>query len=318
MLLRWFRSFVSDELRVFVHPEYILLTQLKRPSSLSFKLDFKLGFKQKIMRQQVLTVGLSEPLNQWNALKNSLADAFSSSTWQDAFKRGISAKVVISSHFARYAVIPWSIDLAVESERQAFMHYRFNALFGDAAKTWDLQMSAPEFGQPTIASGVDSSLINALHEVLAAANIRVNSISPYLMLAINQSVQQIKQQKTQQFAIDQSFWFAVVESERLCFALIENGAWRLVKNVALEADLNAQLNTLIQREMVNCNINSTLPLVIYQAEYGAESVLNIANFPVTQIQSNGFEYATSSFENTKNSTEKSVKSGANKWQKARI
>ena len=300
MLLRWFRSFVRDELRIYVHPEYMLLTHLKRQSSLSFKLDLKLGFKQKITRQQVLTVSLSEPVNQWNALKNSLADALNGSAWQEVVSQGISAKVIISSHFARYAVIPWSVDLAVESERQAFMRYRFNALFGDAAKAWNLQMSEPEFGQPTIASGVDSSLINALHEVLTAANISVNSISPYLMLATNQSVQQIQQQKTQQLAIDQDFWFAVVESERLCFALIENGAWRLVKNVALEADFNTQLNTLIQREMVNCNINSTLALVIYQAESGAEPVFNIANSLIIQIQSNGFEH-------TINSSEKSLK-----------
>ena len=302
MLLRWFRSFVRDELRIYVHPEYMLLTHLNRQSSLGFKL----GFNQKIMRQQVLTVSLSEPVNQWNTLKNSLADALNSSTWQDAVKQGVSAKVIISSHFARYAVIPWSVDLAVESERQAFMRYRFNTLFGDAAKTWDLQMSEPEFGQPTIASGVDSNLINALHEVLAAANISVKSISPYLMLAINQSVQQIQQQKTQQLTINQDFWFAVVESERLCFALIENGAWRLVKNVALETDLNAQLNTLIQREMVNSNINSTLPLVIYQAESGAEPVLNISNSLIIQIHSNGFEH-------TINSSEKSLK----KWREVR-
>jgi len=294
---------MRGELRIYVHPEYMLLTHLKPQSSLGFKL----GFKQQILRQQVLTVSLSEPLNQWNALKNSLVDALNSSTWQNVVKHGISAEIIISSHFARYAVIPWSVDLAVESERQAFMRYRFNALFGDAAKTWDLQMSEPEFGQTTIASGVDSSLINALHEVLATANISVNSISPYLMLAINQSVQQIQQQKTQQLTIYQDFWFAVVESERLCFALIENSAWRLVKNVAVEMDLNTQLNTLIQREMVNCNINSTLPLVIYQAECGAEPVLNIANSLIIQIQSNGFEQTTNGFEQTKKTAEKSIK-----------
>lgn len=310
MLLRWSRSFMRDELRIFVHREYVLLTHLKRQPGFSFK--------QRIMHHHVLTLDLSEPLNQWNGFKNSLADALNSEQWQKIVQQSINANVIISSHFARYAVIPWSVDLAVESERQAFMRYRFNALFGDTAKAWDLQMSEPEFGQPTIASGIDSSLLNALHEVLVAANIRVNSISPYLMLAINQSVQHIKQQKTQQLTIDQDFWFAVVESERLCFALIENSAWRLVKNVALDADLNAQLNTLIQREMVNCNINSTLPLVIYQAESGAEPVLNVANFTIIEIQSNEFEEIKNGFKSIKNPAEKSVKSGENKWQKARV
>lgn len=294
MLLRWFRSLVSDELRIFVHPDYILLTHLKR--------KFSVKFKQHIIRQQVLSVDLSEKSNQWDALKSHLANAFDSNQWQDTVKQGISANVIISSHFARYAIIPWSVELAVESERQAFMRYRFNALFGDMVKTWNLQMSEPDFGQPAIASGIDSVLLIALHEVLAAANIKVNSISPYLMVAINQSIQQIKQQK-----VHPDFWFVVVESERLCFALIENGGWRFVKNVAVEMDLSGQINTLIQREIVNFSVSSALPVVIYQAEAGVSPIPKIANFPTINIQSNGFESAA-------NSSEKSV----NKWLEARV
>lgn len=294
MLLRWFRSFVSDELRIFIHPQYILLTHLKRKSSARFK--------QQVVQQQVLSVDLSEPSNQCDALKNHLTNAFDSTQWQEVIKQGISAKVVISSHFARYAIIPWSVELAIESERQAFMRYRFNALFGDVVKTWDLRMSEPDFGQSAIASGIDAKLLTALHEVLAAANIRVNSISPYLMSAINQSAQQIKQQK-----INPDFWFVVVESERICFALIENGGWRLIRNVAVETDVSGQVNTLMQREIVNCNVSRTLPVVIYQAESGAHPILNIANFPTIKIKSNGFEQ-------TVNSPEKSV----NKWLEARV
>ncbi len=299
MLLRWFRSFVSDELHIFVHPQYILLTHLKRKTNL--------GFKQQLMHQQVLSVDLSESSNQWDALKNHLTDAFNSNQWQNIIKQGIGARVIVSSHFARYAIIPWSVELAVESERQAFMRYRFNTLFGDAVKTWDLRMSEPDFGQTAIASGIDSKLLIALHEVLATANIRVNSISPYLMQAINQSVRQIKPAQIKQQKINPYFWFVVVESERLCFALIENGTWHLVKNVAVESDLSGQINTLIQREIVNCNVNSTLPVVIYQMDSGAHPVLNIANFPTIKIKSNGFERAVN-FPET----------GVNKWLEARV
>jgi hypothetical protein len=294
VLLRWFRSFVSDELRIFIHPQYILLTHFKRKSST--------GFKQQVIQQQVLSVDLSEQSNQWDALKNHLTNAFGSNQWQDAVKQGISARVIISSHFARYAIIPWSVELAAESERQAFMRYRFNTLFGDTVKTWDLRMSEPDFGQPAIASGLDSRLLSTLHEVLTAADMKINSISPYMMLAINQSAPQIKQQK-----IHSAFWFIVVESERLCFALIENDVWRLVKNVAVEIDLSGQVNTLIQREIVNCHVSSTLPVVIYQAEPDAHPILKIANFPTIKIKSNGFEH-------TVISTETSV----NKWLEARV
>ena len=272
MSLRWFRSFVGDELRIFVHPDYILLAHLKR--------RFSVGFKPRLMQQQVLSVDFSEPSHQWQPLKNCLTDAIHSDTWQHVVKQGIRANVVISSHFARYAVIPWSADLAVESERQAFMRYRFNVLFGDAVKNWDLRMDAPDFGHPTIASGMETKLIATLHEVLNTAHINIKSISPYLMLAINQSVTQIKHLNTQ------DFWFAVMESGRLCFVLIENGAWHLIKNVAMESDISEQIHTLIQREMVNRNISSTLSVVIYQADSSTEAVIKVADFPIIRIPHN--------------------------------
>ena len=229
------------------------------------------------MQQQVLNLDLSEPSHQWQPLKYCLTDAINSDTWQHVVKQGIRANVVISSHFARYAVIPWSADLAVESERQAFMRYRFNALFGDAVKTWDLRMDTPDFGQPSIASGIETKLIAVLYEVLTSATINVKRISPYLMPAINQSINQIKQQNIQ------NFWLAVIESERLCFALIENGAWRLVKNVAAENAISEQINTLIQREMVNANISTILPLVLYHADSSADESIKLADFLTIQI-----------------------------------
>ena len=292
MLHRWFRSLLNDELRIFVHPQYVLLTHLKR-------MYFT---KQQIMQQQVLSVDLSDPSNLWDALKYHLADAVNSNQWRGVVKQGIRASVVVSSHFARYAVIPWSIELAVERERQAFMRYRFNALFGDTAKTWDLQMSEPDFGKPAIASGIDTKLLTALQETLTAANIKVSTISPYLMLAINQSTQQIKQQN-----IDSDFWFVVIESERLCFALIENGIWGVIKNVAIETDLNAQINTLIQREMVNCNVLNALPIILYQMAQEADQALTVANHPIVHIQPKGFEQ-------TKNVHETAV----NKWSEVQV
>ena len=276
MLLHWFRSLVGDELRIFVHPDYVLLTHLKR--------EQHANFKQQIVHQQVLNVDLSEPLNQWEALKTGLSEALKSDIWQRIIKQGISAKLIISSHFARYAIIPWSAELAVEKERQAYMRYRFNTIFGDAIKAWDMRMSEPVFGQPTIASAVDAELLSVLHQVLSACHVKVASISPYLMLAINQSIQQIKQQN-----IDSSFWLGVIESERLCFALVEDGNWRLVKNVATETDVRRQIHTLIQREMIDSHVQSVLPVVIYQAQSGIDVTVKIAGFPNIRIQPIGFE-----------------------------
>lgn len=262
MLLHWFKSFgiaslFFDEVRVFVQPRRIVLMRLVR--------TLKSGFKQKVLHKQVIEIPQNvEPAtsdsdhNQgvYQNLQQCLRLALSHKKWQGAIPT-----VIVSNHFVRYAVIPWKIELAVAAERQAYMQHCFSLAYGDVAKTWDLRMSEPVFGQPAIASAIHEGLLQRLHAVFSEFDMPLAAVHPHLMLAINQTVTQVSQQKR---AL--TFWLVAIQNGRVCLTLLENGGWRAVKNVTIEADVSEQVTALIQRETVNCNVSFEAPVLLYWPE----------------------------------------------------
>lgn len=255
MLHRWFNTLFKDELRVFIYPQRILL--------LHFKRTFKNGFKQALVHQQFVDLAKKTETNgseaaQWDGLVSTLQQVLQTKHWQAVAKSGSYTKIIISNHLVKYTVIPWSIALAIESERQAYMQHRFKIAYGETSKAWDLCMSEPAFGQASIASGLCSVLLKALHQVFEQHGINVYAIHPHLMLASNQMLKHIKTQKNKHH-----FWFVVIESGRACVSLIEDGEWRFVRNIAAGEDAAKQIDDLIQREVVVSNASAQLPIFWY-------------------------------------------------------
>lgn len=255
MLHHWFNTIFKDELRVFIYPQRILLLHLKR--------TFKNGFKQELVHQQFVDLPQTSEVSgneteQWESIVSALKQGLQAKHWLELAKNGAHTKIIISNHLVKYTVIPWSVELAIESERQAYMRHRFKIAYGEPSKAWDLCMSEPEFGKASIASGICSTLLKQLHQVFEQQGVAVSAIHPHLMLASNQMLTHIKQQKNQHH-----FWFVVIESGRACLSLVENGEWRFVRSMATGEDVTKQMEDLIQREVVISNVSAQLPIFWY-------------------------------------------------------
>lgn len=147
--------------------------------------------------------------------------AFGSEPWQGAIAalaaadRGLRATVVLSNHFVRYAIVPWSRGLDSDAEEEAYVRHHFAKIHGERAKAWALRWSAN--GETRLASAIDRGLLEALKQALP----RLASVQPWLMAAINRW----------RAAIPASgAWLALVEGERACVALHQGGRWRSVQN----------------------------------------------------------------------------------------
>ena len=276
MLLHWFKSLIKDELWVFIHPQHMVLMRISRPLTK--------GLKQQIVDKQLIDLpqniaDRSHESQDWKILTKHLKQALNDTKWQ-----GTMPTVIVSNHFARYAVIPWNTELAVEAERQAYMQHCFNLVFGEPAKAWDLRMSEPDFGKPAIASAINLSLLHALHDVFAEADMALTAVYPQLMLAINQTLSELKMHKK---AL--SFWLIAIQSERVSLMLLIDGGWRLVKNVAIEADISAQVTALIQREIVNSNVPEKIPVLQYWPESKSKQPLSLVYHKATKVQPHQFD-----------------------------
>jgi hypothetical protein len=177
--------------------------------------------------------------------------AFGAQPWQGAVAaleqvaeetRHTNAKVtvVLSNHFARFILVPWSEGLKNAEEETAFVRYCFAKVHGERSKEWDLRLSPTPTGSARIASAIDSSLVQAVRAAFpAAARAKLVSVQPYLMSAFNRWRKDIKGERV---------WFLLVEPQRACLARLEGGRWSVVRNARGTFDEPRQWAGLLDRE----------------------------------------------------------------------
>jgi len=148
--------------------------------------------------------------------------------------------VVLSNHFARFILVPWSEGLKNAEEETAFVRYCFAKVHGERSKEWDLRLSPTPTGSARIASAIDSSLVQAVRAAFpAAARAKLVSVQPYLMSAFNRWRKDIKGERA---------WFLLVEPQRACLARLEGGRWSVVRNARGTFDEPRQWAGLLDRE----------------------------------------------------------------------
>ncbi len=151
------------------------------------------------------------------------------------------AVVVLSNHFVRYALVPWSDQISDRNEEEAFIRLSFSRTFGAEAQHWALRMSPNGYGETQLASAVDQELLDGLEKVTAAHGVRLASLQPYLMTVFNRCRNSIA---------ERTAWFVVAEPGRLCVSQLEQGCWRSLRAAKTGDDWQQALLKLLEREFL--------------------------------------------------------------------
>jgi len=185
------------------------------------------------------------------------APAFGVESWQSAVEalREVAAElkdvkaevtVVLSNHFVRYALVPPGEGLDEGDEELAYARYCFGKIHGARSKSWDVRMTGGPVRSERLASAIDGALLEAVQGCFPRERKpRLASVQPYLMSAFNRW----------RGTVDAgSAWFLLVEPQRFCLALLQDGRWAAVRNSKAEADAPAQWAELLEREqhLVEC------------------------------------------------------------------
>jgi hypothetical protein len=142
------------------------------------------------------------------------------------------ATVILSNHFVRYALVPWSEALAGEAEEAGYVRHHFVRIHGERAKSWTFRATPAPSGAPRLCSAIDTNLLSALKESLSKKT-KLVSVQPYLMAAFNRWRGAIPAAGA---------WLALVEPERACIGLHAKGRWQSVHNA------RGEWLTLLERE----------------------------------------------------------------------
>jgi hypothetical protein len=120
------------------------------------------------------------------------------------------AAVILSSHYVRYAVVPWHDALETEAEEQAYLRHHFAKVHGERAKGWAFRWSNG------LATAIDRSLLEQI-----TSHKSVVSIQPSLMAAFNAARGRIP---------PDGAWLVLAEEDRACVSLYARGKWLAVQN----------------------------------------------------------------------------------------
>lgn len=150
-----------------------------------------------------------------------------------------AATLVLSNHFSRYMLVPWSEALSGDQERMAYAEHCFRELYGDAASQWEVRLSPDRDGAAQLSSAVDRRLLAAVREIFARKGMVVASIQPHLMAAYNHAYPLLQRCNA---------WLGIVEPGVLFLGLLNKGQWKRVRSIRIGDDWQAELPKLLERE----------------------------------------------------------------------
>jgi hypothetical protein len=150
----------------------------------------------------------------------------------------VQLTVVVSGHFSRFCLVPWSDQISSPEELRGFAQLCFEDLYGVPSQPWSLVLSAEPAGYDRVASALPQDLLERLRTLVSGRGLKLRSVQPYLMAAFNHFDKSFD-------AAD--FLFVVAEPVRSVLLLAREGRWAAVRSVG-SSDSDAALAALIGRE----------------------------------------------------------------------
>lgn len=163
--------------------------------------------------------------------------------------------IVLSNHFVRYLLVPWSAHITSTAEFRNYVVAAFAHVYGEMYSEWQIAVSGERAGSPRLAAAADRALLQAIREAVGAARLRLVSVQPYLMAAYNAFGRRRR---------ETDFVFVVLEAKRLWLLAAQGGTWRHVSAAAAPDD-PARLAGLLERELCLAGLDQETPAIYVQA-----------------------------------------------------
>lgn len=166
--------------------------------------------------------------------------------------------IVLSNHFVRYMLVPWSARIASVEEFRNYAAAAFEEVYGETAAAWEVCFSPDRAGLPRLAAAVDRALLESVRAAAGRSRLRLKSVQPYLMAAYNRLALPRP---------ERDFVFMLVEAGRVCILTAEGKTWRQVSAVTAPAD-PAGLVALLEREirLAGLQAETALPVFIHASQ----------------------------------------------------
>jgi hypothetical protein len=154
---------------------------------------------------------------------------------------GADLRVTLSNHFVRYAVISHKTRIETPVELSLYAEFLMRQIFGDRTGNWELGVSEWDPGSGAICAAIERELLEGLQGLAADHKVRLKGVEPYLTSTIDWWRTSFDRKKT---------WFALLEAERICIALLSDGAWQRISNRRMLLAAEVELLSVLDQEAI--------------------------------------------------------------------
>jgi hypothetical protein len=213
-----------DRLFLFIAPERIVLVRSHG------------RLRPQVVAKHIVPVTAAASASPWQSALDTLTQLLQSDPqWQS-----LEVHAVLSNHFVRYQLIPWSAVITSAEERAAYVRESFAQVYGDSTATWAYSVSTTRHGAAWFASAIDQPLLTQLEDAVGQGQSTLRSVVPYLMPAFNRARRMLK---------EKNMWFVQMEANKLLLMLVIDGRWQAVSGHQVSAgQWQTQLPLLLERE----------------------------------------------------------------------
>ena len=166
-------------------------------------------------------------------------------------------EVILSNHFVRYALLPWSENVESAQEVEALARIYFEKIYGHPVNAWALRISPAPYGSACLASAIDQALLDELDVIFEPGRLHLASIQPYFMASFNYWRRKLKPQE---------YCFVLVENSKLCVAAVRDNKWLGVRTLQSNGSLTAELPQIVDREILLLGLEPSVQIYLYAPE----------------------------------------------------
>lgn len=208
----------------------------------------------------------------WQSSVDQLSEAL-----LEAGVRGGALHVVLSDHFVRYLLVPWSEKLVADSERLALARLMLGEVYGGVAEGWEVCLDDQPAGQPSFACAVDRTLLQALRELCKQRDLRLASLVPSLVARVNRHRKALR---------ERAFCLASVEPGRLTLAFRAAAGWTAVRSRRSDVPVTEALPAALKQESAAGGATSLGALYVIGEDLAQLPPLAIAGWKITHLSEN--------------------------------
>lgn len=229
-----------EQIRIALSPDQVLWVRLSK------------GLRRQVTEKVLLQCRQETSGPGWRAPLAVLAAKLNEAKAQRA-----EVVVILSNHFVRYTMLPWSEQVESAEEEEALARICFEKIYGHLASAWALRISPVPPGSACPASAIDQALLEELNVLFESGRSHLASIQPYLMASFNYWRRQLKSRE---------YCFVLAENGRLCIAAVRDNQWLGVRTLQSNGSLASELPQIVEREILLLGLEPSAQIYLYAPE----------------------------------------------------